>query len=128
MDRQARAGGTPEKRRIARQERTMSFRSLGLSPTPFQDLFGLPDAALAERGARRHIADKPIGFPDRIELRDAAPGETLLLLNYMHQPADTPYRASHAIFVREFARARLDVVNTVPDALRIRPISLRVSV
>lgn len=103
----------------------MSFRSLGLSPTPFQDLFGLPDAALAERGARRHIADKPIGFPDRIELRDAAPGETLLLLNYMHQPADTPYRASHAIFVREFARARLDVVNTVPDALRIRPISLR---
>ncbi len=27
----------------------------------------------------------------------------MLLLNYLHQPADTPYKASHAIFVREWA-------------------------
>ena len=27
----------------------------------------------------------------------------MLLLNYVHQPADTPYKASHAIFVREGA-------------------------
>jgi hypothetical protein len=103
----------------------MSFRIRGLSPTPFQHLFGLPDQALAGQGARRVIADKPTGFPDRIELRDAAPGETLLLVNYMHQPADTPYRASHAIFVREFARTRLEVVDVVPEMLRSRQISLR---
>ena len=42
-----------------------------------------------------------IGFPDRIELRDAEPGERLILVNYVHQPADTPYRASHAVFVLE---------------------------
>jgi hypothetical protein len=103
----------------------MGFRILGLSPAPFQSLFGLPDEALAERGARRTIADKAVGFPDRIEVRDAAPGESLLLINFVHQPAHTPYYASHAIFIREGAAERLDVADTVPDALRIRPISLR---
>jgi hypothetical protein len=103
----------------------MSFRITGLDPEPFRHLFGLPEAALARHGARRHIADAPIGFPDRVEMRDAAPGESLLLLNYTHQPADTPYRASHAIFVREGASQRYDRVGEIPDVLRVRLISLR---
>jgi hypothetical protein len=102
----------------------MSFRVTGLSPEPFRPLFGLPDEELARRGARRYTADGP-GFPDRIEISDAAPGETLLLVNYVHQPAETPYRASHAIFVRERAAAPTDMVDDLPPAMRARPLSLR---
>jgi hypothetical protein len=103
----------------------MSFRIKGLSPDPFRDLYGLADEGLARRGAIRCIADAKPGFPDRIELRDAEPGESLILLNYVHQPAATPYQASHAIFVREGALQAYDALDEIPTALRIRPISLR---
>jgi hypothetical protein len=103
----------------------MSFRITGLDPAPFRHLYGLTDDELVARGVRRTIANAKPGFPDRIELRDAEPGEPLLLLNYTHQPADTPYRASHAIFVREGAEQAYEAVDEVPKALRLRPISLR---
>ncbi len=103
----------------------MSFRITGLDPAPFRHLYGLTDDELAAHGARRTIANAKPGFPDRVELRDAEPGERLLLLNYTHQPADTPYRASHAIFVREGAEQAYEAVDEVPKALRLRPISLR---
>lgn len=103
----------------------MSYRITGLDPAPFRPLYGLSDAALAAHGVQRHVADARPGFPDRIEVRDAEPGERLLLLNYVHQPADTPYRASHAIYVREGAETPFDRVDEIPDALRVRPISLR---
>ena len=103
----------------------MSFRIQGLPVDRFQHLYGLDDAALAAHGARRYRVDKTPGFPDRIELRDLEPGETALLLNYVHQPADNPYRAAHAIFVREGATERYDRVGEIPEVMRIRPISLR---
>ena len=103
----------------------MTYRIRGLSPDPFRHLFGLPDVELAAHGARRYVADSKPGFPDRIELRDAEPGETLLLVNHLHQPADTPYRASHAIFVLEGASAAYDAVADIPEAMRVRTLSLR---
>ncbi|MFO7277939.1 MAG: DUF1203 domain-containing protein [Pseudomonadota bacterium] len=103
----------------------MSFRIVGLDPQPFAHLFGLPDAELRARGVIRQIADSKPGFPDRIELRDVEPGESVLLLNFTHQPADNPYRASHAIFVREGAEERFDGIDDVPEALRVRVLSLR---
>ncbi|HEX8226220.1 MAG TPA: DUF1203 domain-containing protein [Allosphingosinicella sp.] len=103
----------------------MSYRVIGLSPEPFRPLFGLSGEALALRGARRVVADASFGFPDRIEISDAEPGESLLLVNYLHQPADTPYRASHAIFVREREVAPTDLVGAIPAAIRARPLSLR---
>jgi hypothetical protein len=103
----------------------MSYRITGLSPEPFRHLFGLSDTELAARSIRRYVADAKPGFPDRIEMRDAEPGEKLLLLNYTHQPADNPYRASHAIFIREGAKERYDRTNEVPEALRLRTLSLR---
>jgi hypothetical protein len=102
----------------------MSFRILGLDPSPFVPLYGLPDDELASRGVRRLVVDQP-RLPDRIEVRDAELGESLLLLNYTHQPADTPFHASHAIFVREGAMTPYQAVDAVPDALRTRTISLR---
>jgi hypothetical protein len=103
----------------------MSFRIKGLSPEPFVSLFGLPEAELTARGVIRYQVDKSPGFPDRIEMRDASPGETVLLLNHVCQPADTPYRATHAIFVREGATQVYDEVGAVPDVLRRRLLSLR---
>lgn len=103
----------------------MSYRITGLSPEPFRHLFGLPDAELAVHGAQRWTATPGSRLPDRIELRDAEPGETLLLLNHEHQPAATPYRATHAIFVREGATAAYAREDAMPEALRSRMLSLR---
>lgn len=103
----------------------MAYRITGLSPEPFRPLFGLSEAALAKHGAQRWIAMTGSRLPDRIEMRDAAPGETLILINHAHQPAATPYRASHAIFVREGATAAYDRIDEIPDAMRSRVLSLR---
>jgi Protein of unknown function (DUF1203) len=103
----------------------MSFRITGLDPAPFRRLYGLADEELARLGVKRSVANAKPGFPDRVELRDAEPGESVLLLNYVHQPADTPYRASHAIFVREGAERAYEGVDETPECLRLRMLSLR---
>jgi uncharacterized protein DUF1203 len=103
----------------------MSFRITGLSPEPFQHLYGLSDAELARRNVKRYVVDKKPGFPCRIGMHDAEPGETVLLLNHTCQPAETPYRASHAIFVREGATETFDEVGEVPEVMQGRLLSLR---
>jgi hypothetical protein len=103
----------------------MSFQITGLDAAPFRRFYGLSDEELQSLGVKRLIADKSPGFPDRIELRDVEQGEALLLLNYLHQPADTPYKASHAIFVREWAETPYRALDEIPDVLRIRAISMR---
>lgn len=103
----------------------MSFRIIGLDYTPFRPLFGQPDAALAAMGAKRFVVDSRPGFPDRVTLTDLAPGRTALLVNHTHQPANTPYRASHAIFIGEDPDATPAALDTVPAMLTGRLISLR---
>ena len=103
----------------------MSFRIRGLDPAPFRHLYGMSEAELARHGARRHVADSSPGYPDRVELRDAAVGGSLILVNYAHQPFDTPYRGSHAIFVLEGATRAYDATDVVPEPLRRRVVSLR---
>ncbi len=101
----------------------MNFTVHGLSPEPFLPLYGLSDDELAARRARRVVVNGS-GFPERIEMRDALPGETLLLVNFEHQPADTPYRSSHAVYVREDATETWSG-NHLPEVLRRRLLSLR---
>jgi hypothetical protein len=103
----------------------MHFRISGLSAEPFRHLYGLSDQELQYRGVQRLVADCRPGFPDRIEMRDADVGERLLLLNHVCQPADTPYRATHAIFVREGAEQTYDRIDQVPEVMRTRLLSLR---
>ncbi len=103
----------------------MSFRATGLCLSPFEALFGLDDAELARRGMRRMVADSKPGFPCRVSLEDAEPGERLILLPFEHHDADSPYRASGPIFVREQAREAFDRVGVVPPVLRGRLLSLR---
>jgi hypothetical protein len=103
----------------------MSFRISGLDPQQFRTLYSLTDDQLAKRNIVRVVANEKPGFPCRIELRDAEPGEKLLLLNYEHLPVESPYRSSHAIFVIEGAQRRYDEVDAVPEALRRRLLSVR---
>ncbi|AVP99950.1 DUF1203 domain-containing protein [Ahniella affigens] len=103
----------------------MSFRISGLPQSEFQSLFQQSDADLLAQGIRRMTVDVFPGYPDRISLDDAPIGSTVLLLNYEHQPADTPYRSRHAIFVHEQATATFDAVDTVPPALKRRVLSIR---
>jgi hypothetical protein len=103
----------------------MSFQISGLPVAPFAPLFGLSDAQLAARAAVRRTADTFPGFPCRVSLRDAEPGETLLLLNYEHLAVATPYRSRYAILVREHAEEAKVAVDAVPEVLRRRLLSLR---
>ena len=102
----------------------MSFHIVGLSPEPFAPLFDLDEARLQSRGALRVTAGQG-GFPCRISLRDAAPGDELLLLNYQHQSALTPYRASHAIYVSRGAQAALLEDDEIAPILATRLLSVR---
>lgn len=104
----------------------MSFTISGLPVDEFQPLFGLPDAALAARGVIRKRADKKPGYPCRITLEDAEPGEDVLLLNYVSHKAQTPYRSAYAVYVRESAEKPAVFVDELPPVFRGRPIALRI--
>ena len=102
-----------------------TFHITGLAPEQFNHLFGKSDAELAALGARRYVVDKTPGFPDRIEMRDLDVGEEALLVNYTHLDAGSPYRSSHAIFVREGATEAYDEIDEIPEVLRRRLLSVR---
>jgi hypothetical protein len=103
-----------------------SFIVSGLPIERFEPLFGLSDAALAERGALRITAGDGGRYPCRVTLEDAPAGQSLLLVNFEHQPAATPYRSNYAIFVSEAARrTRRMAPGELPPVLRGRPIALR---
>ena len=102
----------------------MAFRVVGLASSLFRALYGLSEKELAERGVEAHIADGP-GFPCRVSLRDVPVGTRMLLLNFEHQPAETPYRSRHAIFVEDGAEEAHPGVNEVPEVLASRTLSVR---
>lgn len=102
----------------------MTYRITGLDPAPFRPLYGLNDSELAARGAVRLTVESKPGAPCRISLDDAEPGSTMLLVNHVsHTPG--PYRATHAIFVREGEGAVGDFIDNVPPVFTPRILSLR---
>jgi Protein of unknown function (DUF1203) len=104
----------------------MNYVITGLPVEQFQPLFGLSEEELARQHIVRMTAETPDSYPCRVLLADAQPGDTLLLLNYEYQPAETPYRARHAIFVNETATAPQRFENEMPRILTHRKaISLR---
>ncbi len=103
----------------------MSFRVVGLPSSLFSPLYGLSEKELAERGVEVKFADEPDSFPCRVSLRDAPIGARMLLLNFEHQPANTPYRSRHAIFVEDGAEEVQPGVNEVPEVLSRRTLSVR---
>ncbi|MDB5469203.1 MAG: hypothetical protein JWR84_763 [Caulobacter sp.] len=103
----------------------MPFTVTGLSPEPFRPLFGLDEAALADRRVVRVLVDAPASAPCRVTLEDAEPGETVLLLNHEHLAVDSPYRSRHAIYVREIADETAVITDALPLALARRLLALR---
>ena len=104
---------------------TPSFRLISLPLERFEHLFSLSERELAERGARRMKVDAKPGFPCRISLADAEPGERVLLLPFTHHDVDSPYRASGPIFIREGVAAVAPRAGEVPEAVRRRLLSVR---
>ena len=102
----------------------MTYMIEGLPKDRFAGLFGLDDAALAARGARRVVADGH-GFPCRVSLVDAEPGESLILLNHVSHDVEGPYRATHAVLVREKAEQASAYIDELPPVFASRTLSLR---
>jgi hypothetical protein len=103
----------------------VSFQISGLKFAQFAALVGLTDEQLAAHEARRVVADRHPGFPCRVSLIDAQPGERVLLVNYEHLAVPGPYRSRYAIYVRENAVDAALAVDEIPPVLRGRLLSLR---
>jgi hypothetical protein len=103
----------------------MTYRISGIDAARYRRFFGASEAELAAEGIVRVRADSKPGYPCRITLEDAEPGETLLLLNHQDHAADTPYRSSYAIYVRENAGAAAAIEDDLPAVFANRPIALR---
>ena len=101
----------------------ISFRLRGLPAREFTPLFAMSDAELAHANAMRMRADSD-GYPCRVSLTDAAPGDTVILVNYLHHRTDSPFRASFAIYVRP-GEQTYDAVDQVPLQLQRRLLSVR---
>lgn len=103
----------------------MTYRIEGLRRDQFQPLFDLAVEQLAAQGARRVTADSPTGYPCRVSLEDARPGEELMLLNYVSHDVDGPFRTTYGIFVRKDARASASYTDEAPEYLERRTLGLR---
>lgn len=103
----------------------MDFQISGLNVDQFSHLFGQDQETLKNQGVLSMTVDSKPGFPCRVSLRDADVGEKVLLLNYEHQPAPTPFRSSHAIFIREKATQATPAKNEIPEMFRHRLLSVR---
>lgn len=102
-----------------------TFKVSALPSQRFSHLFGMSDDELDAVGVVVRVADAKPGFPCRVSLRDAEPGTRVLLLNYEHQDAATPFRSSHAIFVCDGAEDAALAPGEVPEQLRARLLSVR---
>ena len=103
----------------------MGFQITPLKRSDYRHLFAMSDQQLAAIGSRRVTVESPDATPCRISLVDAAVGERVILTNYQHQTGDTPFKASHAIFVRENAKDAVFAANRVPQMFRSRTLAIR---
>ena len=102
----------------------MTYRIEGLAPAAFESLFSMTDGELAERNAMRVTADSPSGYPCRVSLQDAAPGDELVLLNYASHDVQTPFRTTYGIYVRKGAETAA-YADEAPALLQSRTLGLR---
>ena len=103
----------------------LPFQISALPYAQFAPLFSLKDEDLTIRQMVRQTVVESPGTPCRVSLADAAVGETVLLLPYVHQPAASPYRSGGAIFVRENVTQAQPAPNEVPEVIRRRLMSVR---
>lgn len=102
----------------------MTYMIEGLDPAPFAPLFAMNAAERAARNIVEVNADND-DYPCRIALAGAPVGDRLLLVNHVHQPAASPYRSAHAIYVAESSRVAGRSIGTIPDVMQRRLLSVR---
>jgi len=103
----------------------MSFLVRPLPAASFEHLFGRDAEALSASGVIVRTVDARPGFPCRVSLRDGDIGGRALLMNFEHQPANSPFRSSHAIYVMDGAREAQPDLNEVPQVMASRLLSIR---
>ena len=103
----------------------MTFRIHALPADEFAPLFDLSDDELAARNATRMTVESMPGYPCRVSMKDAEIGETVILTNHRHQPANSPYQSSHAVYIAKGAAQATPEVGEVPEMIRSRLISVR---
>ena len=103
----------------------MPFQFHALAYSQFEPLFSMSDGDLEKVRATKMVADGKPGYPCRVSLTEADIGETVILINYVHQPANTPFQSSHAIYVRENAEQAVPGIGIVPEMFINRLISIR---
>jgi hypothetical protein len=101
------------------------FTIRGISPEPFQALFDLSDADLEKLRAKRYVAGSKPGFPCRVSLQDAEVGDEVILTNFVHLPSESPFRSTHAIYIRKAATTSVAYTDSLPEMLRSRLLSIR---
>jgi hypothetical protein len=104
---------------------TNNFQIKALPSEAFAHLFTLDNFQLQKLGAVKMIADKQPGFPCRVSLEDAAPGEEVILLPYRHHQTGSPYQSAGPIFVRKNAATAGLEINEIPAMLHHRLLSIR---
>jgi hypothetical protein len=101
------------------------FQFVALPTELFTHLFSMNDAELAANAARRVTVDGQPGFPCRASLMDAPVGERVILTQFQHHEANSPYQAAGPIFVREMAQTAKPEVNEIPVMFHHRLLSVR---
>ena len=96
----------------------MTYQITGISPDQ------LANIARAPGTVRVRASGKP-GFPCRVTLEDAEPGEELLLFHHVSHDVDSPYRSSYAIYARTGATTAAHYVDAVPPIFLGRPLGMR---
>ena len=102
----------------------MDYTIEGIDPGRFAPLFSASSEELTKLNARILLADDD-NYPCRVSLREATRGDTLLLVNYQHQSAPSPYQSAHAVFVARGSQRRGTFRNEIPPILLARTLSIR---
>jgi Protein of unknown function (DUF1203) len=84
----------------------------------------LPTPLTDDPGAVRVTADEAHAFPCRRCLRDAEPGDAMVLMSYDPFTGDSPYSGPGPIYVHEHECTRFDG-SGIPDQLTRRMVSVR---
>lgn len=95
----------------------MAYKITGLSPDQLENVASAP-------GTVRVVASSKPGFPCRVTLEDAEPGE-LLLFNHVSHDVNSPYRSSYAIYARPGARTAAQYMDKVPPIFAGRALGMR---
>ncbi len=96
----------------------MTYQITGISPDQLENIARSP-------GTVRVTASSKPGFPCRITLEDAEPGEELFLFNHVSHDVESPYRNSYAIYARIGAKAAAHYTDAVPPIFEGRPLGMR---